>query len=125
MLYIVFGLRKNSEGNKKKRNRKTETRGKKNVEKEKVKSKKKNVTQNIYVVRTYRESKRFVYYYQSSNGQSDWLTTKMHQEMQQLKNRKHVRMDVLEISEVRRGLIEYTFYYNLLQLLQFAIPQLL
>lgn len=83
MLYIVFGLRKNSEGNKK-RGIERQKQEKKKVEKEKVKIKK-NVTQNIYVVRTYRESKRFVYYYQSSYGQPDWLATKMHQEMQQLK----------------------------------------
>ena len=51
----------------------------------KERKKDKERSKEINVAETYRESKRFVYHYQSSYGQSDWLSAKMHQELQQLK----------------------------------------
>lgn len=57
------------------------------IKKEGKKEKKKRVKKGkgetmkkkkMYMFGTYRESKRFVYHHQSSYGQSDWLSTKMH-----------------------------------------------
>lgn len=50
---------------------------KKRVKKGKGETMKKK-TNKMYMFGTYRESKRFVYHHQSSYGQSDWLSTKMH-----------------------------------------------
>lgn len=54
----------------KKENKKRVKKGKGETEKKK--------TNKMYMFGTYRESKRFVYHHQSSYGQSDWLSTKMH-----------------------------------------------
>lgn len=75
MLYKVFGYSKKKSLKLKKRGRKKK---KKRVKKGKGETMKKKQTNKMYMFGTYRESKRFVYHHQSSYGQSDWLSTKMH-----------------------------------------------
>jgi len=66
----------------KRNNERRKGRGLERERMEKERKKGKETQKELYVVVTYRESKRFVYHYQSSYGQSDWLSAKMHQKLQ-------------------------------------------